>query len=77
MSGAFYILTTCPYSSYAVIMQQTEITLGTIRAYGTLSGYIYLHLPSYLVKQFKISPSTSFSVIYRDGKIVMEQQKEK
>lgn len=54
----------------------TELQLGSIQAYGTLSGYIYLHLPQYLCKQFGISPSTSFSVSYKDGKIVIEQIKE-
>ncbi|MBA7711056.1 hypothetical protein ES703_120008 [subsurface metagenome] len=54
----------------------TELQLGSIQAYGTLSGYIYLHLPQYLCKQFAISPSTSFSVTYKDGKIVIEQIKE-
>lgn len=59
-------------------MQQTaEIPLGTIQVYGTLSGYIYLHIPSYLAKQFKITPSTSFSIIYKDSKVVLEQRKEK
>lgn len=54
----------------------TEVQLGSIRAYGTLSGYTYLHLPQYLCKQFGISPSTAFSVTYKDGKIVIEQIKE-
>lgn len=54
----------------------TEVQLGSIQAYGTLSGYIYLHLPQYLCKQFGISPSTSFSVTYRDGKVILEQIKE-
>jgi len=58
-------------------MQQViEIPLGSIQAYGTLSGYIYIHLPQYLCRQFNILPSTSFSVIYKDGKIVIEQIKE-
>lgn len=57
-------------------MQQTvEIPLGTIKAYGSLSGYIYLHFPQYL-KQFGISPSTCFSVTYKDGKVTLEQIKE-
>ena len=58
-------------------MQQTvEIPLGTIKAYGSTSGYIYLHIPSWIAKQFDIISSTSFSIIYRDGKIVLEQKKE-
>jgi len=58
-------------------MQQTvEIPLGTIKAYGSLSGYIYIHIPSWMAKQFDITHSTSFSVIYRDSKIVLEQKKE-
>jgi len=59
-------------------MQQIiEIPLGTIKAYGTRSGYIYLHIPSHIVKHFNITPATSFSIMYRDGKIVIEQKKEK
>ena len=59
-------------------MSQTsvEIPLSNIKAYGSLSGYIYLHFPQYLVKQFGISPSTSFSVTYKDGKVILEQIKE-
>ncbi|GAJ15741.1 unnamed protein product [marine sediment metagenome] len=53
-----------------------EIPLGTIKAYGSLSGYIYLHLPQYLCKQFGISPSTAFSITYKDGKVILEQVKE-
>lgn len=61
------------------MMQQTivEIPLGTLKAYGTLSGYIYLHIPKYIAEHFNITPSTYFSVVYRDGKIVIEQKKEK
>lgn len=59
-------------------MQQTvEIPLGNIKAYGTVSGYIYLHIPKYIAKQFNITRSTVFSIIYRDSKIVIEQRKEK
>lgn len=59
-------------------MQQTvEIPLGTIKAYGTVSGYIYLHIPSWMAKQFNITPSTQFSIVYRDSRIVIEQRKEK
>ncbi len=58
-------------------MQQTnQIPLGTIKAYGSTSGYIYLHIPSWIAKQFNITRSTSFSVTYRDGKILLEQKKE-
>ena len=55
------------------MQQATIITLGTIKPYGTLSGYIYLHLPQYLCKQFGISKSTSFSIIYKDGRVILEQ----
>ncbi|MBA7663358.1 hypothetical protein ES703_71398 [subsurface metagenome] len=59
-------------------MQQTvEIPLGTIKAYGTVSGYIYLHIPNFIAKHFNISASTYFSVFYRDDKVVIEQKKEK
>lgn len=59
-------------------MQQViEIPLGTIKAYGTTSGYIYIHIPSWIAKQFNITPFTHFSITYRDGKIVIEQKKEK
>ncbi|KKN87056.1 hypothetical protein LCGC14_0263260 [marine sediment metagenome] len=58
------------------MQQTTEITLGTIKPYGTLSGYIYLHLPQYLCKQFGISNLTSFSIIYKDGRVILEQIKE-
>jgi len=54
----------------------TEVQLGSIQAYGTLSGYIYLHFPQYLCKQFGISPSTSFYVVYKDGRLILEQIKE-
>ena len=58
-------------------MQQTvEIPLGTIKAYGSTSGYIYIHIPNWIAKQFDITRSTFFSVIYRDGKVVLEQKKE-
>ena len=59
-------------------MQQTnQIPLGTIQAYANLSGYIYLHIPNYIAKQFNITPCTYFSVVYRDGNVVIEQKKEK
>ncbi|GAH78298.1 unnamed protein product, partial [marine sediment metagenome] len=71
-------LTTYIFNSYTTVMQQTaETPLGTIKAYGTLSGYVYLHIPQYLCKQFNVIPSTVFSITYKDGKIVLEQQKEK
>ena len=54
----------------------TELNLGTIQTYGTLSGYVYLHLPQYLVRQLDILPATRFSIIYRDGRLVLEQVKE-
>jgi len=59
-------------------MSQTtvEIPLGTIKPYGSLSGYVYLHFPQYLVKQFGLSPSISFAVTYKDGRIILEQIKE-
>lgn len=58
-------------------MQQTnQIPLGTIQAYANLSGYIYLHIPNYVAKQFNITPRTKFTITYRDGKIVLEQKKE-
>lgn len=59
------------------MQQAIEIPLCNINAYGTLSGYIYLHLPQYLCRQFGISPSTSFSVTYKDGRLILEQIKEK
>ena len=59
------------------MQQTTETPLGSIKTYGTLSGYIYLHIPQYLCKHFKITPSTAFSIIYKDSKVVLEQQKEK
>jgi len=54
----------------------TEFKVGKIKTYGTLSGYVYLHIPQYLVRQFEISPLATFSVIYRDGKLILEQIKE-
>jgi len=58
-------------------MQQViEIPLGSVQAYGSLSGYVYLHIPQFLCKQFGIVPSTSFSMTYKDGKIILEQIKE-
>ncbi len=58
------------------MQQAIEIPLGSLKAYGTLSGYTYLHFPKYLCKQFGILPSTSFSVIYKDGRLILEQIKE-
>jgi len=58
-------------------MQKTvEIPLGAVKAYGSLSGYVYLHLPQYLCKQFGLSASTSFAVTYKDGRLILEQIKE-
>jgi len=54
----------------------TEVQLGSIQTYGTLSGYIYLHFPKYLCRQFNISPSTAFNIIYKNGKLILEQTKE-
>jgi hypothetical protein len=54
----------------------TEFKVGRIKTYGTLSGYIYLHIPRHLCQQFGINPSTAFSVVYRDGKLILEQVKE-
>lgn len=59
------------------MQQTTGILVGNIKTYGTLSGYVYLHIPQYLCKQFNIAPSTLFTIIYKDGKVVLEQQKEK
>ena len=57
-------------------MQQTvEIPMGKIQTYGTTSGYIYLHIPAYLCRQFGIRPATFFSVVYRDDRLVLEQVK--
>ena len=53
-----------------------EFKLGRIKTYGTLSGYIYLHIPKHLCRQFEVKPSTAFSAIYRDGKLILEQVKE-
>ena len=59
-------------------MQQViEIPLGTIQTYGTLSGYVYLHIPRFLCKQFGVNPATVFDALYRDGKLILEQVKEK
>lgn len=52
-------------------MQQV---LATIQAYGTLSGYIYLHLPSHIVKAFSIKPKTVFAIVYSDGRIIIRQE---
>jgi len=57
-------------------MQQAIIPLGSIQTYGNLSGYIYLHLPQYLCRQFNISPSTAFDIIYKNGKLILEKTKE-
>jgi len=59
------------------MQQVTEIPLGSIQAYGTLSGYVYLHIPRFICKQFGIIPATVFDALYRDGKIIFEQVKEK
>jgi len=52
-------------------MQQV---LAIIQAYGTLSGYIYLHVPSHIVKAFSIVPKTPFSIVYSDGRLIIEQE---
>lgn len=68
-------LTNDIYSSYTVNMreQTAEIPLGTIETYGTLSGYIYLHISQHLCKQFGIQPKTVFIAYYSDGKLVLKQ----
>lgn len=53
-----------------------SLNLGTLKTYGNLSGYVYLHFPRFLCKQFEIIPSTVFVVSYRDGKLILEQVKE-
>lgn len=55
--------------------QITEIVLGTIQAYANLSGYVYLHIPKHVAKQFNINSGTNFTISYRDGKIVIVQQR--
>lgn len=54
----------------------TEVALATIRPYGSLSGYIYLHLPSHICKSFSISPKSKFTVVWSDGKIILKQEVE-
>lgn len=54
----------------------TEIVLGTLTTYGTISGYIYLHVPQYLCKQFNIKPKAKFIALYRDGDLLIKQVKE-
>lgn len=54
----------------------TEFKAGKIKTYGTLSGYIYLHIPQHLCEQFEIKRSTTFDVLYRDGKLILQQVKE-
>jgi len=54
----------------------TELQLAKIKTYGTLSGYIYLHLPQYLCRQFGISSATHFVAIYRDGELILKHIKE-
>lgn len=53
-----------------------EQTLGTIQTYGTLSGYIYLHLPEYICKAFNIQPKSKFTAVFCDGKIILKQEVE-
>lgn len=54
-----------------------EINLETIKTYSTLSGYIYLHIPQHLCKQFSIAPKTAFVAFYKDGKLMLVQQDSK
>jgi len=55
----------------------TGLSLGTIKTYGNLSSYSYLHLPQHLCKMFDITPSvTIFAASYRDGRLILEQIKE-
>lgn len=55
----------------------TALNLGTIKTYGNLSSYTYLHIPQHLCKTFGIAPSvTTFAVSYRDGRLILEQVKE-
>lgn len=51
-----------------------QVPLATIQTYGTLSGYIYLHLPSHIVKTFGIKPKTAFAIVYSDGRIIIRQE---
>jgi len=60
-----------------MLQRNVGIPLGSIKTYSTLSGYIYLHLPQYLCKQFGITSATQFSISYRDGKIIIEQAEAK
>jgi len=58
------------------MQQTTGISVGSIKAYGTLSGYVYLHIPQYICKQFNITSATLFNIIiYKDGKIVIERRR--
>jgi len=49
--------------------------LCTIQAYANLSGYVYLHIPNHVAKQFNINSGTNFTISYRDGKIEIVQQR--
>ena len=55
--------------------QTAEIMLCTIQAYANLSGYVYLHIPNHVAKQFNINSGTNFTISYRDGKIEIVQQR--
>ena len=51
-----------------------QVVLATIQTYGTLSGYIYLHLPNHICKAFDIKPKTPFAIVYSDGRVIIRQE---
>ncbi len=51
-----------------------ELMLGTIKAYRTLSGYVYLHVPPHVSKSCGIVRGTVFAMVYHDGKLEIRQE---
>jgi hypothetical protein len=52
------------------------VTVCQVKTFGNSSGYIYLHFPQWLCKQFEIKKGDVFAVRWVDGKLILEQCKE-
>lgn len=50
------------------------VILGNIKPYSTPNGYIYIHIPQYVCKQFNITPAKLFTIICVDDKIVLKEE---
>jgi hypothetical protein len=51
-----------------------ELKLGTIKTFATLSGYIYLHLPTHVCKNLGIGAKAPFKMTWCDGVLIITQE---